>query len=285
MLADARGIGVFLHEMNERTFAPHDAFSVGEVFNEREEEIPDFIGEKGFFSSMFDFGAEIFGASPKGWYDRKPCLPEDYKNCIFKAQKRVHEIGFLSNIIENHDEPRGVSRYIPSEDLSLVSKKALAAAYFLLRGIPFIYQGQEIGMENKVFHSVSDFDDISTIDEYKVAIDAGCSEEDALKAVSLYSRDNARTPMQWTSGPNAGFTTGTPWLAVNENYREINAEQSLSDPDSLFAFYQKLIRLRKDPNYKDTLVYGAFEPYLEAEHNLMAYFRKSAAQTILVMRF
>ncbi|MGX8716253.1 MAG: alpha-glucosidase, partial [Lachnospiraceae bacterium] len=255
MLEDARGIGVFLSEMQEKTFSRYDAFSVGEVFNERKEEIPDYIGENGYFSSMFDFAETVFGASENGWYDNKPCLPDDYKACVFEAQKRVGTMGFLSNIIENHDEPRGVSRYIPAEDLCNATKKLLATMYFLLRGIPFIYQGQELGMENREFRSVEEFDDISSIDQYKVARAAGLSDTEALKAVSAYSRDNARTPMQWSAEAHAGFTSGSPWLVVNENYKEINAEKNLADPDSLYHYYQKLIRLRKNPDYKDILVY------------------------------
>jgi len=282
MLEDARGIGVFLSEMQEKTFSRYDAFSVGEVFNERKEEIPNYIGENGYFSSMFDFAETIFGASENGWYDNKPCLPDDYKACVFEAQKRVGTMGFLSNIIENHDEPRGVSRYIPAEDLCDATKKLLATMYFLLRGIPFIYQGQELGMENREFRSVEEFDDISSIDQYKVARKAGLSEAEALKAVSAYSRDNARTPMQWSAREHAGFTSGCPWLIVNENYREINAEKNLADPDSLYHYYQKLIRLRKDPVYKDILVYGTLTPYLPEEKNLMAYIRQLDGRRILV---
>lgn len=282
MLEDARGIGVFLSEMQEKTFSRYDAFSVGEVFNERKEEIPNYIGENGYFSSMFDFAETIFGASENGWYDNKPCLPDDYKACVFEAQKRVGTMGFLSNIIENHDEPRGVSRYIPAEDLCDATKKLLATMYFLLRGIPFIYQGQELGMENREFRSVEEFDDISSIDQYKVARKAGLSEAGALKAVSAYSRDNARTPMQWSAREHAGFTSGSPWLIVNENYREINAEKNLADPASLYHYYQKLIRLRKDPVYKDILVYGTLTPYLPEEKNLMAYIRQLDGRRILV---
>ena len=282
MLEDARGIGVFLSEMQEKTFSRYDAFSVGEVFNERKEEIPNYIGENGYFSSMFDFAETIFGASENGWYDNKPCLPDDYKACVFEAQKRVGTMGFLSNIIENHDEPRGVSRYIPAEDLCDATKKLLATMYFLLRGIPFIYQGQELGMENREFRSVEEFDDISSIDQYKVARAAGLSDTEALKAVSAYSRDNARTPMQWSAEAHAGFTSGSPWLVVNENYREINAEKNLADPDSLYHYYQKLIRLRKNPDYKDILVYGTLTPYLPEEKKLMAYIRQLDGRRILV---
>mgnify|MGYP002511029405 CR=1 FL=1 len=282
MLKEAKGIGEFLGEMRDRTFQKYDAFSVGEVFNEKSEEIPDFIGDNGYFSSMFDFNETIFGHSEKGWYDAVPITPDDYKNCCFESQAKVGDIGFLSNIIENHDEPRGVSRYIPEGDCCDKSKKMLAALNFMLRGLPFIYQGQELGMENMPFSSIDEIDDISTHDEYRVALEAGLSPEEALKAVSAYSRDNARTPMQWSDASNAGFTTGTPWLAVNPNYTAINAASQVTDEDSVYTFYKKLIALRKNPAYRETIVYGALEPVWPERHNLMAYYRKGDP-TLLVI--
>ncbi|MDE6960574.1 MAG: alpha-glucosidase [Lachnospiraceae bacterium] len=274
MLKEANGVGKFLGEMRDRTFKKYDAFSVGEVFDEKPEEIPDFIGDDGYFSSMFDFNETIFGQSQKGWYDAKPITPDDYKRCCFESQKKIGDIGFLSNIIENHDEPRGVSRYIPDGDCFDKSKKMLAALNFMLRGLPFIYQGQELGMENMSFHSIDEIDDISTLDEYQVALDAGLSQEEALKVASRYSRDNARTPMQWSDEENAGFTSGTPWLKVNPNYTSINAASQLKDPDSVRSFYKKLIALRKSPEYKETVVYGELTPLWEEQPNLMAYSRK-----------
>lgn len=282
MLEEASGIGEFLGEMRDRTFKPHDAFSVGEVFNAKDEELPDFIGNNGYFSSMFDFNETIFGGSEKGWYDCKEITPDDYKRCCFETQAKMGDFGFVSNIIENHDEPRGVSHYIPEGDCCNTSKKMLAALNFMLRGLPFIYQGQELGMENIPFKSIDEVDDISTLDEYKVALDAGLTPEAALKAVARRSRDNARTPMQWTGEENAGFTAGTPWLRVNSNYTAINVEKETIDPNSVLNFYKKLIALRKDPEYKETVVYGALEPFMEDRHNLMAYYRKGD-KTLLVV--
>ncbi len=282
MLQEAKGIGAFLREMRDRTFKKYDAFAVGEVFNEKTEEIPEFIGDDGYFSSMFDFNEAIFGSSEKGWYDAMPITPDDYKKCCFDAQAKVGDIGFLSNIIENHDEPRGVSRYIPDGDCCIESKKMLAALNFMLRGLPFIYQGQELGMENVPITSINEVDDISTHDEYRVALEAGISPDEALKVVSKYSRDNARTPMQWTDEANAGFTTGTPWLKVNPNYTSINAAMQMKDEDSVYSFYKKLIALRKNPIYKETIVYGTLEPVWAEQHNLMAYYRKGE-QTLLVV--
>ena len=282
MLKEAKGIGDFLGEMRDRTFKKYDAFSVGEVFDEKDEEIPDFIGDNGYFSSMFDFEETIWGASDKGWYDCKQITPDAYKKCCFTTQRKIGDIGFVSNIIENHDEPRGVSRYIPEGDCCDASKKMLGGLNFMLRGLPFIYQGQELGMENVKFESIDQVDDISSLDEYKVALEAGCTPEEALKAVSRFSRDNARTPMQWTDGENAGFTTGKPWLKVNANYTKINAESQMNDPESVRSFYKKLIALRKNPEYKETVVYGELEPVWEDVHNLMAYYRKGDKNLLVV---
>ncbi len=285
MLEEASGIGEFLGEMRDRTFRKYDAFAVGEVFNEKPGELPDFIGENGYFSSMFDFNEAIFGHSEKGWYDASPITPDDYRNCCFAAQAKVGDIGFLSNIIENHDGPRGASHYIPQGDCCDESKKMLAALNFMLRGIPFIYQGQELGMENLPVTSIDQVDDISARNEYQVALEAGLSPEDAIKAISAQSRDNARTPMQWSDEENAGFTTGTPWLKVNPNYTAINAAAQTADGNSVYSFYKKLIALRKNPAYRETIVYGALEPLWQNRHNLMAYYRKGNPTLLVVGNF
>ena len=283
MLEDARGIGDFLGEMRDRCFKPHNAFTVGEVFNQKDEELPEFIGDNGYFSSMFDFSETIFGQSRKGWQENVDITPDHYKSCVFTAQEKFNKVGFVSNIIENHDEPRGVCRYIPEGDQSVVSKKMLATVYFLIKGLPWIYQGQELGMENLKISSIEEVDDISSIDSYKVARAQGVSDADALHMIEKYGRDNARTPFQWDSSENAGFTTGTPWLRVNPNYTEINLADEKDDADSVFNYYRSLICLRKSEEYAETLVHGELTPYLEEMHNVMAYYRKSKDQTLLIM--
>src|SRR5699024_8031559 len=165
------------------------------------------------------------------------------------------------------------------------SKKLLAAMYFLMRGLPFIYQGQEIGMENLGVVPLDQVDDISALDQYQVSLDAGLTPEEALKVISGDSRDNARTPVQWNSEKNAGFTKGTPWLMVNPNYTSINVEAQEKDPDSVLSFYKELIALRKNPDYKETLVYGTVIPYLEGQHNLMAYHRKGEKDLLVIGNF
>lgn len=283
MLKHADGIGDFLKEMRDETFKRHHAFTVGEVFNDKPGEIQAFIGEDGYFSSMFDFNETVIGGSPKGWYDSRPVTAEDYKNGCFDAQEKIGQTGFYSNIIENHDEPRGVSHYLPKGQVCDASKKMLAGLYFMLRGLPFIYQGQEIGMENVDFQSIGQIDDISTLEEYQVALEAGLTEKEALEAIKGYSRDNARTPMQWSGRPHAGFTDGTPWLKENPNYGAINVKEQAGRKGSVLEFYRSLIALRKDPRYEDSLIYGACIPYLRGQKNLMAYFRMGETQKLLIM--
>ena len=283
MLEEAEGIEVFLNEMADRTFKPHNAFAVGEVFNEKPDSLPSIIGEDGCFSSMFDFAETILNKTDAGWYTQEPVTPEQYKEACFGSQKRAEGIGFLSNIIENHDEPRGVSHYIPEGDCCDASKKMLGGLNYMLKGLPFIYQGQELGMENVNFQDISEIDDISTLDEYNVALAAGLSPEEALKKVSHFSRDNARTPMPWDDSENGGFTKGTPWLMMNPTFKEINAAAQINVEGSMYEWYKKLIALRKNPSYEDALIYGETIPYLRGQKNLMAYMRKGQNQNILVI--
>ena len=231
---------------------------------------------------MFDFSVETYERGGKGWFDKRRVDIDAFRECMFAAQKKIGDIGFYSTIIENHDEPRGASRLLSDDIRNESAKKALATVYFMRRGLPFIYQGQEIGMENKKIRSVEELDDISSIDAYKVARRAGLTEEEALETLTSHSRDNARTPMQWSGGKHAGFTSGDPWLMENPNYTQINVQEQQGREDSVLSYYKKLITLRKDQAYKDTIVYGDFLPAGNCGHNLVAYLRKSEEQTILV---
>ena len=291
MLKEAKGIGDFLGEMRDRTFKKYDAFSVGEVFDEKDEEIPDFIGDNGYFSSMFDFEETIWGASDKGWYDCKQITPDAYKKCCFTTQRKIGDIGFVSNIIENHDEPRGVNTYLPPHAQNDAGKKMLATVAIMLRGLPFLYQGQEIGMENCRMESVEEYNDINTKDQYQLARSMGLSEEEALLCCYRLSRDNARTPMQWSEEKNAGFTKGVPWLRVNPNYHRINIESQIRSEDSLFSYYKELIALRKSAKYQEVLTYGEIVPealkdteLLEdhSDRDVIAFSRRGDGKKILI---
>lgn len=283
MVEQAQGIGDFLQELKRESFDRYQAFTVGEVFNMKSDELEAFVGEEGHFSTMFDFSAQTLTFGGHGWYDAPEASFEKWRSTIYNAQKQVQKVGFLANIIENHDEPRGASRYLPAYAQNEMGTKMLGTVSVLLRGIPFLYQGQEIGMTNCSFGSIKDYNDINTLDQYQLALDAGCTPAQALEVCRANSRDNARTPMQWSDEPNAGFTTGAPWLGVNPNYREINVAEQQEREDSVLSYYKKLIALRKHHDYVQTFTYGNFEPVFEEYENIFAYLRKSEEQTILVV--
>ncbi len=283
MLAQADGIHEFLQEMKREAFAPYEAFTIGELFDFREEELERYIGEEGCFESIFDFAPHMLGASGRGWYDRTPVSLDQFRDAVFASKAVSQRIGMMANIIENHDEPRGVSRYLPEDAGDEAAKKLLAGISLMSFGLPFLYQGQEIGMTNKRFLSIREVDDINTLDEYKVALEHGFSETEALAIISGMSRDNARTPMQWNSGPHAGFTDGTPWLAENENYGEINAAEQEGRADSVLSFYKKLIALRTDPEYGEAVVYGLQEPFGQEMEQFTGFYRRGEKRTLLAL--
>ena len=282
MVENVEGVDALLEDLKNHTFAKKDAFTVGEVFNIGVEDLPDFIGENGHFSTIFDFSAHILSDGEHGWYDAPPISFDAWKKAITDSQMRVQNVGFEANIIENHDEPRGVSRFLQDYAQNADGAKMLGTVRVLLRGIPFIYQGQEIGMQNARWNSVDEFDDISTKDQYRMAREAGLSDAEALAVCSVMSRDNARTPMQWKDAPQAGFTSGTPWLKVNDNYPLINVEKEEEQPDSVLHYYRKLIALRKSGEYRELFTYGKFEPAYENADHVMAYYRILQGRRVLV---
>ena len=282
MVENVEGVDALLEDLKNHTFAKKDAFTVGEVFNIGVEDLPDFIGENGHFSTIFDFSAHMLSDGKHGWYDAPPISFDAWKKAITDSQMRAQNGGCEANIIENHDEPRGGSRFLPDYAQNADGAKMLGTVSVLLRGIPFIYQGQEIGMQNARWNSVDEFDDISTKDQYRVAREAGLSDAEALAVCSVMSRDNARTPMQWKDAPQAGFTSGTPWLKVNDNYPVINVEKEEGQPDSVLHYYRKLIALRKSGEYRELFTYGKFEPTYENADHVMAYYRILQGRRVLV---
>ena len=282
MVENVEGVGEYLEDLKKNTFEKYDAFTVAEVFNMHKDELSQFIGENGHFSTIFDFSAHALSNGAHGWYDAPDINFNDWRKTIINSQLQVQKCGIEANIIENHDEPRGVSRFLPEYARNPLGTKMLGTVSVLLRGIPFIYQGQEIGMQNAVWNDVKEYNDINTIDQYNLAISAGLSDKEALAVCSKMSRDNARTPVQWSDSDNAGFTTGTPWLKVNSNYKDINVQNQENDPDSVLNYYRKLVATRKSPEYKELFTYGVFEPAYEDTEYVMAYYRVSDNQRILV---
>lgn len=277
------GIEEFLSEMRDKVFKKYDSMTVAEV------EVPDselekYIGADGFFSMVFDFSyADI---DTKGM--TRPCdfaawTLADLKKCIFHSQESTQQIGWAAPYLENHDQPRSVNKYLADGEINYYSTTMLGALYFFLRGTPYIYQGQEIGMCNFPFTDISQFDDIGAKSKYETAKKIGDSEEKIMDFLRRRSRDNARTPMQWDGSAHTGFTVGEPWLAENPNYTECNVEQQEQDAQSVLKFYRKMIKLRRDSSYKETLTYGCFEGIDTQEAEDFCYRRKTKEQEILVV--
>lgn len=236
MVEKVKGVGELLEHLKKNTFDRYEAFTVAEVCNMKENELAQFIGDDGHFSSMFDFCAHSVLSSKKPPFGSTAAKLEELKHVLFESQLKCQGVGFMANILENHDCPRCIDRYLPPYAQNTDGAKMLGTVSVLLRGIPFLYQGQEIGMRNCPMDSIDDYDDIGTLSEYQTALESGLTEEEALDACFHTSRDNARTPMQWDASANAGFTTGAPWLKVNPGYKEINVKAQLQDKDSLLTY-------------------------------------------------
>lgn len=285
MIKDADGIDVFLNELKETCFKPHDAFTVGEVFFVGKEKLIEFAGDDGYFSTLFSF--EHCSTTEKGnyWYEFEEFEFKKWREAVFTHKQFVDGVSYESNIIENHDQSRGASYFIPREDYGYSSVTALGGLMVLLNGLPFLYQGQEIGMKNCPFASIDEYNDVNTINHYQAAIEAGVSREKALASCWQYSRDNARTPMQWNDGLNAGFSTGTPWMKLNPCYQEINVERQQKEEKSVLHFYQRLLKLRKQEEWAELWAYGSFSPAYREIDTIFAYYRalSDSSQRVLVI--
>lgn len=279
-----KGIDKFLLELRHRTFDHYDCMTVAEAPGVPYDELGDYIGEDGYFDTIFDFSHTHVDANENDeWFNRLDWTIDDFKKLLFESQVETEKIGWGTVYLENHDQPRSISKYLPKGHINFQSTTMLATMYFLMKGTPYIYQGQEIGMSNCVMDNISEFDDIATHDQYKRALVAGLSELEALEAMNGRSRDNARTPFQWNDSVNAGFTEGIPWLKINSNYKEVNAKSQINENNSVYAYYKKLIRLRKSSEYSDVIVYGNIEPYIEEEKDIIAYYRTLKGKRILVI--
>lgn len=278
------GIDKFLLELRRRTFDRYDCMTVAEAPGVPYDELGAYIGEDGYFDMIFDFSyADVDANENDDWFNKPHWTIEDFKKLLFESQVQTQRVGWGTAYLENHDQPRSISKYLPEGHINFHSTTMLATMYFMMRGTPFIYQGQEIGMTNCVMNDMSEYDDIATHDQYNRALAHGLTEEEALAAMNKRSRDNARTPFQWSHEANAGFTKGKPWLKINDNYPKVNAQAQVNDDHSVYAYYKRLISLRKSDAYKDVLIYGTIEPYREDQEGLIAYYRTLGDQRVLVM--
>ena len=271
------GIQVFLEELKQETFANYDIMTVGEANGVSVDQADEWVGEEnGKFNMIFQFEhLDLWGKSTSGSLDIHAL-----KKTLTKWQTGLDGRGWNALFLENHDQPRSVSTWGNDGDLRGKSAKGLATMYFLMQGTPFIYQGQELGMTNVQFDSIEDYNDVKDRNFYRTELEDGKSHEEIMEIIWKNSRDNSRTPMQWNTAENAGFTTGTPWLKVNPNYTEINVEESLQDPNSILHFYKKLIELRKE---NETLIYGSYHLILEDHEQIYAFTRTFEGETFVIL--
>ncbi|WP_283153014.1 alpha-glucosidase [Guptibacillus hwajinpoensis] len=271
----------YMDEMNEKVLKKFDAMTVGEMPMATPEDGKRYTNEDtGIVNMLFQFEHMDVTSGPGGKWDQQPWKLTDLKRIISKWQTELHGNGWNSLYMENHDQPRSVSVFGDDQEYRVTSAKMLAAWLHFLQGTPYIYQGQELGMTNVYFNSIEEYEDIETLNMYKEeVIEKGETPEKVLEAIHKKGRDNARTPMQWTEEENAGFTTGNPWLKVNDNYHEINARKALSNEDSTFYFYKNLIRLRKE---LPVMIHGDYQLHLEEDENLYVYTRSYNGRSLLL---
>ena len=273
----------YLKEMNEKVLSKFDIMTVGETAGVTLEEAKKYANTDGSELNMvFQFEHMDLDGGEKFKWSTKPMPLVPLKENLSKWQKGLDGVAWNSLYFCNHDQPRIVSRLGDESDAYReLSAKCIATCLHMMQGTPYVYQGEELGMTNTVFNSVDDFRDLESVNAYRELVESGLyTDEDMFPKIAHKSRDNARTPMQWDTSENAGFTTGTPWIAVNPNYKKINVADQLKREDSVFHYYQKLIRLRKE---NEIIVYGNYELLLPEDENIFAYTRTLDNQKLLVV--
>lgn len=271
----------FLQEMNREVLSKYDIMTVGETCDVTPEDAELFTGnDRNELNMVFQFEWMGIDSGPTGKWEVAPWKLTQFKEMVSKWQTKLHGKAWNSIYLNNHDQPRLLSRFGNDGKYHNESAKMLATLLHTLQGTPYIYQGEEIGMTNVRFETIEEYKDIESLNMYKDYVSKGYKHEDIMESIYAKGRDNARTPMQWNAGPQAGFTTGTPWIAVNPNYREINAEQALNDPNSVFHYYRALIGLRKK---HDIIVYGDYKLLHEKDEQVYAYMRALGDERLLVI--
>ena len=278
------GIEEFLSELAKETFKKYNAMTVAETPMLEYERYNDFIGEDGFFTMIFDFSYTDLDMTKGGFYYSLRDIPTiELRDAIFESQLTQQKYGWGAPFFENHDLPRSLNKFF-GEKANETNAKLLANVFFFLRGTPFIYQGQEIGMDNFVRNDISEFDDIASKDQYQRALGEGFSSEEALYFVNKRSRDNSRTPMQWDNSKNAGFSkdeNSKSWIKLTGSQATTNVADQINDKDSIFSHYKKLINLRQNGKYSDCLTFGEFVPVKLENDEIIAYVRKYETQKVL----
>ncbi|MFD0898474.1 alpha-glucosidase [Loigolactobacillus binensis] len=279
------GLAKFLLELKAQTFDRYDALTVGEAYGVAAADLPKFIGPNGYFSMMFDFSyLNIEMKNVDEWYrGRSNWTVKELKTTIFNSQQATKAAGgWSANVLESHDQQRTLSKLVPNPKFQTpTAAKALATMYYFLPGVPFIYQGQELGMKNFRRQRIDQFKDISSLNNYQTGIKEGLSATEALAIVNFKSRDNARTPMQWTDATYGGFSTTTPWLEMGNDRAGINVAAEEQDPASVLNYYRQMVALRFQAPYQAVIVDGAFEQVTSPD-NVIAYRRRQAEQELVI---
>ena len=272
----------YLQEMNKAALEGKDLLTVGETWGATPD-VAKLYSNPGRKELSMVFQFEHIGLDQiegKEKWDVKSLELLDLKKVLSKWQTELEGQGWNSLFWNNHDLPRIVSRWGNDKEYRIESAKMLATLLHGMKGTPYIYQGEELGMTNVRFDDINDYNDIESLNMYKDRLSKGYSHEEIMESIYAKGRDNARTPMQWDYSENSGFTTGTPWLAVNKNYDKINAKQCLQDENSIFNHYKKLIDIRKN---NDTIIYGDYKLLCEDDENIFAYVRELNGDKILVV--
>lgn len=272
----------YLREMNHEVLSKYDIMTVGEAAGVTIEEAKKYAGETtGELNMVFQFEHVELGDHRIGKWSAKEVPLKDLREAMNRWQINLEGKAWNSLFWDNHDQPRAVSRFGDDSPMYReVSAKMLATCLHMMKGTPYIYQGEELGMTNAYFSKLEDYRDIESINAYHEYTENGLAgKEEMMNCLKEISRDNARTPMQWNTKENAGFTTGTPWIKVNKNYLEINAEAEMAEKDSVYNYYKKLIRLRKE---NEIMVHGRFNPLLEEDDHIYAYERLWEGEKIVV---
>lgn len=271
----------YLQEMNKKVFSKYDIMTVGETPGTTLEIAAQYVNwDRHELDMVFHFELMDLDHHPIiKWQSREWKLSE-LKRIFTKWYEGLKERSWNSLYMNNHDQPRMVSRFGDDKKYRIESAKMLATLLYTLPGTPYIYQGEEIGMTNVAFDNIEDYRDIETINLYREKTKEGLPKEKIMEAIHRTSRDNARTPMQWDDSPNAGFTTGTPWIKANPNYREINVAKDLKDSNSIFYYYQKLIQLRKE---NLIMAYGNYRLILEDNEHIYSYLRSLVQERLLII--
>ena len=271
----------YLREMNEEVFRKFDIITVGEVEDVSAGEAKKYVDYDRYeLSVLLSWEHMYIDYGKKGTWDIKKWKLRDLKKVLTEWQQAMDEKGWNTQYLSSHDQPRQVSRFGDDGKYRVESSKMLATMIHTLKGIPFIYQGEEIGMTNVVFEDIKECDDIHTINMYYNGIKNGRNVGELMRIINYRGRDNARTPMQWNCENDAGFTEGKSWLKINPNYRFINVEESMKRDDSIFNFYKKLIKLRRKNN---VIIYGNYKLILEDDESIFAYLRVLGNEKLLVI--